>query len=102
MVWYGMTTQREMHRINKLLRIILKEKNITKVDLVMKSGMSISYYERLRPFLARIYEERIQYDKTTGTWSVTEEEKSYAIEEKKEISTNLSELCPEIPNIELN
>ena len=58
-----MTTRKEMSKINRLAEIIQKEKKISKVQLVMASGISISYFEKLRPFLLEIYQEQIRYDK---------------------------------------
>jgi len=57
-----MTTRKEMTRINRLMETIQKEKNITKVRLVMQSGISISYFEKLRPFLLEIYSHSVMYD----------------------------------------
>ena len=68
-----MTTQKEMSRINKLTEIILKEKKISKVRLIMLSGISISYYEKLKPFLEEIYPHKARYDKTTKTWEAIEQ-----------------------------
>ena len=63
-----MTSKREMMIINRLLGIIEKEKMISKVQLVMKSGISISYYEKLKPFLEEIYPHRVRYDKSSKMW----------------------------------
>jgi hypothetical protein len=63
-----MTTQKELSRINRLVEIILKEGTISKVQLVMKSGISISYYEKLKPFIEEIYPHKVRYDKITKNW----------------------------------
>lgn len=63
-----MTTSKEMRKINKLLEIIRREGSIGKVQLVMKSGISISYYEKLKPFLEEIYPYLVRYDKETKVW----------------------------------
>ena len=60
-----LTTRKEMSRINRLVEIIQKNKNISKVQLVMASGISISYFEKLRPFLLEIYQEQIRYNNET-------------------------------------
>lgn len=65
---YEMTTQKEMSKINKLVDIIQKEGVISKVRLVMKSGISLSYYEKLKPFVEEIYPHKVRYDKGTKTW----------------------------------
>ena len=69
-----MTTQKEMSRINRMVQIIQKEGTISKVQLVMRSGISISYYEKLRPFLEEIYPHKIQYDKFTKSWRAVKPE----------------------------
>lgn len=58
-----LTTRKEMTRINRLFEVIKREKTISKVQLVMQSGVSISYFEKLRPFLLEIYGNYIEYDK---------------------------------------
>ena len=69
-----MTTSKEMRRINTLVDIIQKEEKISKVRLVMQSGMSLSYYEKLKPFLEEIYPHKVQYDKITKVWSAIKQE----------------------------
>lgn len=63
-----MTTRKEMSKINKLVEIILKEGKISKVRLIMQSGISISYYEKLRPFIEEIYSHKVRYDKEMRMW----------------------------------
>jgi len=67
-----MTTYKEMRKINKLVEIIQKEKVISKVRLVMQSGISISYYEKLKPFMEELYPHKIRYDRDTKTWCAKE------------------------------
>ena len=62
-----------MRKINRLVEVILNEKTISKVRLVMQSGISISYYEKLKPFLEEFYSHRVQYDKFTTTWKAIEQ-----------------------------
>ena len=70
-----MTTQKEMSRINRLVETIQKNGPISNIGLVMKSGISISYFEKLRPYLKEIYNHKVRYDKETKTWrSITQEE----------------------------
>ena len=54
--------------MNRLLGLIKKHKEIDKFDLIMNSGISISYYEKLKPFMERIYAHNVQYDKETKKW----------------------------------
>jgi len=69
-----MTSQREMSKINKILEIILKEGVISKVQLIMRSGISISYFEKLKPFLEEIYQHKVQYDKSMKVWRAIKSE----------------------------
>jgi len=55
-----------------MVQIILKEKAISKVQLVMRSGISISYFEKLKPFMEELFQERIQYDKEMKLWKSLE------------------------------
>lgn len=69
MLWRTeMTTQKEMSRINRIVEIIEKEGRISKIQLVMKSGISISYYEKLKPFIEEIYPHKVRYDRITKMW----------------------------------
>lgn len=63
-----MTTQKEMSRINRIVEIIEKAGTISKIQLVMKSGISISYYEKLKPFIEEIYQHKVRYDQITKNW----------------------------------
>jgi len=69
-----MTTQKEMSRINRIVEIIEKEGVISKVQLVMKSQISISYYEKLKPFIEEIYPHRVRYDRITKNWEAVKRE----------------------------
>lgn len=69
-----MTTHKEMRKINRLLEIILREGTIGKVQLIMKSSISISYYDKLKPFLEEIYGHKVRYDKETKTWNAIKQE----------------------------
>ena len=63
-----MTTRREMSKMNRMVECIRKEGRITKVQLVMKSGISISYYEKLKPYMEEIFQHSIRYDKESRSW----------------------------------
>ena len=62
MIGFLLTTRKEMSRINRLVELIQKNKKISRVDLIMASGMSISYFDKLKPFLLNIYQEQIRYE----------------------------------------
>ena len=69
-----MTTRKEMSRINKMAQIIERAGTISKVMLVMNSDISISYYEKLKPFMEEIYPHKVRYDKESKTWCVIKQE----------------------------
>lgn len=69
-----MTTSSELKKINKMVSIIEREGTISKVRLVMLSGISISYYEKLKPFMEEIYSHKVQYDKSTKVWKAIRQE----------------------------
>lgn len=68
MLWGSkMTTPSEMSKMNKLVGIIRKNGSINKIDLVITSGISISYYEKLKPYILHLFKD-IEYDKNTKLW----------------------------------
>jgi len=68
-----MTSRGEMKRMNRLVDIIRKNGSINKIQLVIVSGVSNSYYEKLKPFMLAMFQD-ISYDKTTQIWSVIKTE----------------------------
>lgn len=72
----AMTTRKEMSKINKMVEVIQKEGTISKVRLVMMSGISISYYDKLKPFMEEIYSHKVRYCKETKTWQAVKIEDS--------------------------
>ena len=69
MLWLSIMTPSEMSKMNKMVGFIRKNGQIDKYDLVIASGISNSYYEKLKPFMERLYKD-IVYDKTTKIWKV--------------------------------
>ena len=63
-----------MSKINRMMEIIQKEGVISKVQLVMSSGISISYYEKLKPFMEELYQHKVQYDKSMKVWRAIKQE----------------------------
>lgn len=57
-----MTTRKEMTKINRLLEIIQKNGKINKVNLIMASGLGISTFNNLRPFLLEMYKHKVEWD----------------------------------------
>lgn len=74
MLCYVMTTRKEMSRMNRMVETIKKEKRISKVQLVMKSGISISYYEKLKPFIEELFAHSIRYNRDDKVWESIESE----------------------------
>ena len=70
-----MTTRKEVQRMHRIVEVIRKCGTISKVNLVIASGFSISYYEKLKPFIEELYSDEIQYDKDTRMWCVIEKVK---------------------------
>jgi len=62
MLCYAVASRKEVQHINDLCRIIEREGKINKVRLVMASKISISYFEKLRPFLLELHQNKIMYD----------------------------------------
>lgn len=62
-----MTTRGEMKKMNRLVETIRKNGSINKIQLVIASDISNSYYEKLKPFILALFQD-IDYDKTTQTW----------------------------------
>ena len=57
-----------MIQLNALKQIIQDEKQISVTDLVMKSSVSISVYNKFRPYLAKIFEGQVKYDHPYWIW----------------------------------
>ena len=62
-----MTTRGEMKKMNLLVNIIRRNGHINKIQLVIASDISNSYYEKLKPFILALFHD-VDYDKTTQTW----------------------------------
>ena len=63
-----MATRKEMTKINRIVEIIKNNSPISRVHLVMQSGISISYFEKLKPFVEEIYSTKVRWDKETKLW----------------------------------
>ena len=70
-----MTTRKEMSRLNDLVRIIEEAGKIDKVDLVIRARIGISYFDKLKPFLEKIYVHKVRYDVETRMWYSLKTEK---------------------------
>ncbi len=67
-----MTTRKEMSKMNRMVETIRKEKKISKVRLVMQSGISISYYEKLKPFVEELFANSVRYNRDERMWEAIE------------------------------
>jgi len=53
---------------NKMIEIIKKGKRIHKFDLIEKAGISLSSYEKIKPWLEYRYSNLVRYYRPTGEW----------------------------------
>ena len=67
-----MTTRKEMSKMNRMVETIKRERKISKVRLVMQSGISISYYEKLKPFVEELFGDFVRYNKDDRMWEAIE------------------------------
>ncbi len=63
-----MTSRREMRILNDMRNLIVKEGAINKYDLMIRSEISVSYYDKLSPILQHLYGPRIEYDRRSKNW----------------------------------
>lgn len=63
-----MATRSEISKINLIVETIQKNSPISKVQLVMKTSLSISYFDKLKPFVEEIYATKVRWDKNTKLW----------------------------------
>ena len=72
MLWESvMTSKGEMRKMCRLVDIIRKTGSINKIQLVIASGISNSYYEKLKPYIEARFPD-IEYDSLTKIWRVIE------------------------------
>ena len=70
-----MASKTDMKNMHRLLETIKKNGAIDKYQLIMQSGLSISLYDKLKPFLLEVFKHQVDYDSKSKlwTWLVTEE-----------------------------
>lgn len=59
----------DMKNANRLLNIIKKAEAINKYNLILQSEMSISVYDKLKPFLLHIWPNSVSYNTKTKIWT---------------------------------
>ncbi len=62
-----------MSILSNLARIVREKKTITRRQLILASGFSISYCEKLLPYLTELFTDII-YDKSTKTYQAIQTE----------------------------
>ena len=63
-----MTTRKEMTRINRIVEQIEKNSPISRVKLIMACGISVSYFDKLKPFILELYPHKVRFDAETKLW----------------------------------
>ena len=68
-----MPSRKEMAKLAHLAKIVRERKKILRQELILASGFSISYCEKLLPYLPVLFTDII-YDKSTNMYEATETE----------------------------
>jgi len=54
--------------MNNIVEIIKSEGEIHKFDLIERANISLSTYEKLKPWIEHKFAEIVRYDKSTKKW----------------------------------
>lgn len=81
-----MASRNDMRHLNQLVEIIKQSGTIGKVRLVMQSGMSVSMYDKLKPFLEEVYQHQVRYDRELKQWIYCAVEELEIAPEKKTLT----------------
>jgi len=65
-----MVSSNELSQAKRIVHIIKQLGAVTRWELIDKAKMSISTYNKLKPYILYRWEDEIQYDKVNATWSV--------------------------------
>lgn len=60
-------------RGNRALELLKTQSPINKFDFMSKLGLSLSSYEKFKPWFEHTYKETVVYDKQTKEWSICPE-----------------------------
>ena len=63
-----MASQFDMSKMTNLVNIIQEHKRIGRVDLVMKASISISSYDKIKPYLQELFKHKVRYEKASKEW----------------------------------
>jgi len=66
-------SKKEMSILSKLAKIVRERKTITRRRLIIDSGFSISYCEKLLPYLTELFTDII-YEKSTNKYQAIQTE----------------------------
>jgi len=66
-----MVTRGEMSYLRDIVAIIREAKQISTIQLVIRSRKSLSYFEKMRRFIPELYHD-IQYNRETKFWEAIE------------------------------
>ena len=58
-----MANNKDMQTMNILVEHVEKTGEIHYIDLVMQTGFSVSTYNKLKPYVAKIFGHRVEYGK---------------------------------------
>ena len=70
-----MASQVDMMNMNKIVDVIRDKKRASHIDVVMMSGLSISVYEKLRPYVTQLFIHKVRYNKPEKMWEWIEDTK---------------------------
>ena len=69
-----MATKNQHKLARRIIDVVKKHGRINKFDLMDEVGISISTYEKIKPWLERRFYEFIKYEKSTKEWVSMENE----------------------------
>lgn len=67
-----MVSKKEMRMLQTMHSLIKEEAPISKIEVILRTSVSITYYDKLKPFLVHLYKD-IAYDTKTHNWILLQE-----------------------------
>ena len=80
-----MVSQKEMQKINRMVKVIKEEGTIHKWDLIDKARVSIRDYSNLSSYMKYRFDNMIQYNKDHQMWSKLNQLDEIKIETQEEL-----------------
>jgi len=71
-----MASKTDLNNCQKLLKVLQSNKDCDRVDLIIKSGLSASTFDKLKAIFLRIYEHEVDYNPDTKRYRLIETVKS--------------------------